>query len=73
MDWLKVLSDLWTYHKGKTVGVTLGLVFGLMVVVFGFFQAFFIMLCMIIGYSIGRRIDDNINFKDVMDKVFRDH
>ncbi|MDD2496654.1 MAG: DUF2273 domain-containing protein [Desulfitobacteriaceae bacterium] len=73
MDWLKMLSDLWTYHKGKTVGVIIGLLFGLMVVVFGFFQAFFIMLCMVIGYIIGRRIDDNINFKDVMDRVFRDH
>ncbi|MGI6066538.1 MAG: DUF2273 domain-containing protein [Bacillota bacterium] len=73
MDWIKVFSDLWTYHKGKTVGIIIGLAFGLMVVIFGFFQAAFIMLCMIIGYFIGRRVDDNVNFRDVMDRVFRDH
>lgn len=72
MDWGRVLSELWEYHRGKTVGVVVGLIFGLMVVFFGFFQAVFISLCMLAGYFVGRRIDENIGFHDVVDRLFRD-
>lgn len=73
MDWGKILIELWTYHKGKTIGILLGFFFGLLVVVVGFFQAVFICLCMVVGYYIGRRIDDNIGFHDLFDRVFRHH
>ncbi len=73
MDWGKLFVELWTYHKGKTIGIAIGFFFGLMVAVLGFFEAIFISLCMVIGYFIGRRIDDKVGFRDLIDRVFRDH
>lgn len=73
MDWGKAFWELWNHHRGKTIGVGAGFFFGLMVAVFGFFEAVFISLCMVIGYVIGKRIDENIDFRDLMDRMFRDH
>lgn len=73
MDWARFFTELWTYHKGKTVGVFTGLIFSLIVVIFGFFQAVFISLCIVIGYLVGGRIDDNVHFHDLMDRFFRNH
>lgn len=73
MDWGRLFWALWSNHRGKTIGIGIGFIFGLMVVVLGFFEALFISLCMFIGYFIGKRIDENVNFSDLMDKMFRDH
>jgi len=73
VDWGKFFWELWNYHRGKTIGILVGFIFGLMVAIFGFFQAVFISLCMAIGFFIGKRIDENVDFRDLMDKMFRDH
>ena len=73
MEWGNFFIDLWKHHRGKTLGIILGLIFGLMVVILGFFEAVFIALCVVIGYFIGRRIDDNIGFRDLLDRIFNDH
>jgi len=73
VDWGKVFLELWTHHRGKTVGIGIGFLFGLMVALLGFFEAVFISLCMVVGYFVGRRIDENIDFRDLIDRVFKDH
>lgn len=72
MNWKEALATLWEYHRGKTLGLLIGLLFGLMVVMFGFFQAIFIALCMLAGFVIGKRIDDHTGFSDVVDRIFKD-
>jgi len=72
VDWANFFQELWSHHKGKTMGITVGLVFGLMVTILGFFEALFISFCMIVGYFVGRRIDENIGFRDFLDRIFKE-
>ena len=66
MDWGAVWLELWRKHRGKILGVFLGLVFGIFVVSFGFWKAVFIALCVVVGFFIGKKIDQKVNFKEVL-------
>ncbi len=70
MDWGNFWLELWENHRGKVIGVLLGLVFGLMVISFGFFKALFVTLCILIGFWIGRRLDNKLGFKESISKIF---
>lgn len=54
LDWLAYLSR---EHRGKLIGVSLGLIFGLTTVIFGIGKALFIGFCLTIGYFVGCGID----------------
>ena len=66
---MEFLLELWQNHSGKITGVTLGLLTGIMVIVIGFFQALFIMLCVIAGDVIGKRIDDKEDIMEILEKI----
>lgn len=44
-------------HRGKVAGAAIGLVAGLMIVLFGVIKSLFILLCVGVGYLIGSRFD----------------
>jgi len=69
MDWMTLFCELWKKDRGKIVGVILGLLFALFVISFGFWQAVFIALCVLIGLSIGKTIDNNGSFKRSLIKI----
>lgn len=73
MDWKKLLLDIITTHKGKAVGVLTGLVFGLITIIFGFLKAFFLSICIFIGYYIGNKIDKNGDMMSLIEKVWKNH
>jgi uncharacterized membrane protein len=52
-----------TEHRGKTIGVLLGLTASILFVSFGFWRAVFIMLCIAAGYQIGKKIDENVDLE----------
>lgn len=64
-----LLEELWQHHSGKIVGVTVGLVLGLLIITFGFFRTLFILLCVIAGYVVGKRIDEKEDIMDILDKL----
>lgn len=68
----QLLIELLHHHRGKIFGIALGLTFGLLVIFIGFLQTVFIACCIFIGYIIGKRIDDNEGFRELMDKIFKD-
>ncbi len=70
MDLRKLIIDLFTFHKGKTIGAILGLAFGLFTIVFGFWKAFFISICILVGFYIGKRVDENEEFKNLLKKFW---
>ncbi len=49
-------------HRGKTLGLVLGLLIGLSVLTFGFFQTVFILFCGGLGLAIGVKLDDKEDF-----------
>lgn len=56
-------------NRGKVLGSTLGLLFGFFYIWLGFFKATFIVLCVSIGYFIGKRIDDDKDFTKLVKRL----
>ncbi|MGI5891370.1 MAG: DUF2273 domain-containing protein [Bacillota bacterium] len=70
MDWAKLLLYLLENHKGKIIGVILGLLFGICIVAGGFWAAVVILVCILVGYYLGKKSDDKVDFKEVVEKIF---
>ena len=59
-------------HRGKVIGMSIGLVLGLMVINMGFWQTLFVTFCLAVGYAIGKRVDDNESLKEVIDRIVKE-
>lgn len=68
----KIIEELFTYHKGKTMGILLGLLFSILVITIGLLETIFIGVCIYIGFVVGKRLDENETFYDLINKVFRE-
>lgn len=53
--WAEIISE----HRGRILGALIGLLFGLMVLWVGLLWTLFIGLCVLAGYFVGRRLDEN--------------
>jgi len=71
MDTVELLFNIWRNHKGKIIGVIIGLIFAIFVTSFGFFEALFICFCIGAGFFIGKKIDAKVNIRQSMDDIFR--
>ncbi|MGI6597827.1 MAG: DUF2273 domain-containing protein [bacterium] len=68
------MANFWfnflTRHGGKVIFSILGLVFGLTVLAKGFFAAFFLLVCLIAGYMLGKQVDQGEKLSSLLDKIF---
>lgn len=64
-----LLQEIWRTHSGKIIGIVAGFVVGLMIIAIGFFQAMFVLVCMIVGYVVGKRIDDKEDLMEIIDRL----
>lgn len=60
--WDKFLEYIWANHRGKTIGLLLGLLVSILFVSFGFWKTLFIVFCIAAGYIIGKSIDEETDF-----------
>jgi uncharacterized membrane protein len=60
----EILQYLWDNHRGKVVGLALGLVVGLFFILVGFWKTLLVVICVIGGYFLGKRIDEGGNSGD---------
>jgi uncharacterized membrane protein len=65
----KLFEEIWQQHSGKIIGVTVGFILGLLIIVFGFFRTFFVLLCVIGGFVVGKRIDEKEDIMEILDKL----
>jgi uncharacterized membrane protein len=65
----KLLEEIWQHHSGKLLGVLFGFMFGILVITFGFFRTLFVVLCVIAGYVVGKRIDQKEDIMEILDKL----
>ena len=54
---LLLLQNQWEHHRSRTVGLLLGALFGICVLIFGFWHIVFVILCAAIGMYIGLRAE----------------
>ena len=64
---LLLLQDQWEHHRGRTVGLLIGTLFGISVLLFGFWHIVFILLCAGIGMYIGLRVDQVGGWAELID------
>lgn len=62
-------SKLFSDHRGKVIGVSLGLIIGIFVLLIGFWKTLFLLLCMGIGYWIGGISDKKGRFVAFLDRI----
>lgn len=60
---------LWEHHSGKIVGTLGGLIIGILIIALGFFKALFVLLCMGLGFFVGKRIDQKEDLMEVLDRI----
>jgi len=60
-----LLQELLDNHRGKAIGLLLGLFLALLILTFGFWRSAFILICMVLGYIIGKRIDEKARFREI--------
>jgi len=65
------LLKVWRKHRGKISGLALGLLFGLAVAAWGLGKTLFIVFCMLIGYFLGRRLDDGQGWSEWWERIWR--
>lgn len=67
----KIVLYLMEEHRGKTIGILLGLVASILFIAYGFWRTMFIIVCILLGYFIGREIDQNKNWDQWIQQIFR--
>lgn len=66
-----IIEELFTHHKGKILGIFIGLLFSILVITMGLLKTVFIFVCIYIGYLVGKRLDDSESFYNLLDDFFK--
>ena len=53
----EMLEELWQTHQGRIIGISVGVLFGLLVLLLGLFKTLFLLACAVCGYLVGKKID----------------
>ncbi|MGI6537402.1 MAG: DUF2273 domain-containing protein [Caldicoprobacterales bacterium] len=56
-------------HKGKTIGILCGLIFGVFILLIGFWRVLLLLLCILLGYWLGSFHDNNESFYSFLNKI----
>jgi len=67
----KNMQEIWEKHRGKVLGILLGLIFGWFTITYGVIKAIFVAVCTSIGYYIGTRMDNGGNLWEDISRIFR--
>jgi uncharacterized membrane protein len=69
MDKQKVY-ELYDQHKGEILGAAIGLSIAIIVLLLGFIKAIFIVVCVVFGFYIGKRLSQDKDYiKNLLDRI----
>lgn len=68
----KMILYLITEHRGKVIGIILGLLASILFINYGFWRSIFVIICILLGYFIGKKIDDNTNLEVWIKNLFKE-
>ncbi len=68
----KLLLLILEEHRGKALGILLGLIASILFISYGFWRSLFVIICIILGFFIGKRIDENKSFDNWLRRMFKD-
>ena len=64
---LLLLQDQWEHHRGRTAGLLVGTLFGVLVLLFGFWHIVFVLLCAAVGMYIGLQAERAASWTELID------
>lgn len=71
MSLTRYISDFVNENPGKSVGAVSGLILGVLILAFGFWKTIVILLFIILGFIIGKMIDDGDSGIEAIKNIFR--
>lgn len=63
------LLDLLSKNQGKIIGAVIGFILAVFMLLIGFFQTLLITLFILIGYFVGKKIDNKEDFIQFLDRI----
>jgi len=70
--WENFLRTIIEEHRGKAIGIVLGLLASILFISYGFWRTIFIIICIAVGYFIGKELDEKKNFDQWFKHFFKD-
>ena len=67
----RIILYVLTEHRGKALGIILGLIASILFISYGFWRTIFIIFCIFLGYVIGKKLDENANLETWIKNLFR--
>ncbi|KLU61358.1 hypothetical protein CEB3_c22990 [Peptococcaceae bacterium CEB3] len=67
----RFFSWSWNEHPGKLVGTSSGFVFGLFLVILGFWRALVLSLFIVAGFLLGKRYDEHRDLTAWLNRFFQ--
>ncbi len=64
-----IVNDIWKNYRGRLLCSLVGLFIGVMVLWLGFFQALFLMVCVMGGFFIGHKLDKKEDLLEWLDRL----
>lgn len=72
-DEMKRLAEvLWQNHRCKLTGMAFGLIAGIAILLFGFWNTMFVLSCGLLGLFIGVKLDKGERLPERLDRIFPD-
>jgi uncharacterized membrane protein len=69
MMWKQYLIEIFSKNEGKFIGAISGLLVGILILWIGFFKSVFIVICILLGYYIGKKKDNKENIFVIIEKL----
>jgi len=70
--WENLFRIIFEQHRGKAIGIVLGLLASILFISYGFWRTIFIIVCIALGFFIGKEIDENKNFDQWLKQIFKE-
>ena len=69
-DFLKEYLPKIAPYRGRVFGSLIGLCCGILWVFMGFWKALAFMICLLLGYFLGKRIDERGSLREIINRIF---
>ncbi len=70
--WENLFRIIFEQHRRKAIGIVLGMLASILFISYGFWRTIFIIVCIALGFFIGKEIDENKNFDQWLKQIFKD-
>ena len=72
MNYYDLILEIWDKHRGKIIGVFLGLIFGWFAITYGLLKAVFVSICVGLGFYAGKRLDEQVERPEFLSRMFKE-